>query len=109
MSETCGLCGRTFKNAQGLNLHGTRTHGLPWAHGVSGYTNHRCRCDECRDAWRTYMAGLRLIRIERPIPDWVKHGRASTYRNYSCRCGDCVAAARATGQADRLRRKGQTA
>lgn len=27
-------------------------HGTP-----GGYTNHRCRCDECRTAWREYRRG----------------------------------------------------
>jgi 5-methylcytosine-specific restriction endonuclease McrA len=24
-------------------------------HGLSGYTNHKCRCDTCRTAWRAYQ------------------------------------------------------
>lgn len=26
-----------------------------WHGTLGGYTNHRCRCDKCRAAWRAYM------------------------------------------------------
>lgn len=25
-----------------------------WKHGLGGYTNHRCRCSDCRAAMATY-------------------------------------------------------
>ena len=27
---------------------------MTWEHGVSGYGNHKCRCDTCRTAWAAY-------------------------------------------------------
>jgi len=28
-------------------------------HGVSGYTNHKCRCEVCTVAWNSYMVQYR--------------------------------------------------
>jgi 5-methylcytosine-specific restriction endonuclease McrA len=30
-----------------------------WSHGVSGYTNHHCRCDICKEAQSKYKAKRR--------------------------------------------------
>jgi hypothetical protein len=61
-----------------------------WAHGLSGYTGHGCRCDTCQkantDRCRRWKAGKRPE--DAPV-----HGVASTYRNYGCRCKPCTAAA----------------
>lgn len=73
-------------------------------HGTVGaYTNHACRCKECRAANRRshqsrreqrqaerVMVGGRLIA---PLPDEY-HGRPSTYAYHGCRCRDCVGAHR---------------
>ncbi len=108
--ETCARCGQTFKNTHGLNIHRARMHGETdaFTHGLSGYTNTRCRCDVCRDAWRDYIAEMRLIRAERPIPKRVQHGNANTYSNHGCRCEACTAAASALRLAYRRRKKADT-
>jgi hypothetical protein len=34
-------------------------------HGsVNGYTNFRCRCDDCKGAWSAYRAARRIKRAE---------------------------------------------
>lgn len=69
-------------------------------HNASTYTNHGCRCDECRKAWaaqvkrrqaerfalRTVVDGL-LVAAHLPAE---KHGVESTYGNWGCRCRDCT-------------------
>lgn len=61
-------------------------------HGTAhGYSYYRCRCDACRKVWNEKQAMLRLLRVERPIPDGVKHGTLNAYDNYSCRCDPCRA------------------
>lgn len=67
-------------------------------HGTSGaYIDGRCRCADCRSAWRIYMrnwrdkAAARVQRGELVIP----HGTAGGYTNYRCRCDKCCDAARA--------------
>jgi hypothetical protein len=65
------------------------------------YTNHKCRCEPCRAAWRTYTSDLRQRLAERLAadPSLAPHGKSSTYTNWGCRCGPCGAA-----QAARRRR-----
>lgn len=58
-------------------------HGTP-----GGYTNHGCRCDDCRAALRDYQRRRRKQRIESPTPDRV-HGTVNGYGNYGCRCDRC--------------------
>lgn len=42
-----------------------RRHGTP-----NGYTNYRCRCDACREAWRVYYAEqVARARAERTCPN----------------------------------------
>lgn len=53
-------------------------------HGTVSRYNGGCRCDECREALRLYMASLK----GRPAPS---HG-LSGYTNYGCRCDICRAA-----------------
>lgn len=62
-------------------------HGTP-----GGYTNHRCRCEPCRNAWNTYFRGRRSRRADAPTDgDNTRHGRSSTYCN-GCRCAECTKA-----------------
>lgn len=62
-----------------------RWHGTP-----GGYSNHGCRCDDCRKAWREHASKMRANRRNRAsIPDTVRHGVVSTYTNWGCRCEPC--------------------
>jgi hypothetical protein len=86
-------------------------------HGTSGgYTNHKCRCDECRAAWRAYISRRRAERYAEvnggPASDDVrakkladvKHGTESTYTNWGCRCRPCTDGHNAYCRAARQRR-----
>jgi beta-galactosidase GanA len=73
-------------------------------HGtISEYVNHKCRCTECREAWRAYMTALRAKRSEwvraNGLPIGIAHG-SSAYTNWGCRCDSCRSAV-----ADLARRK----
>lgn len=64
-------------------------------HGtVGGYTNHDCRCEECKEAATVYARTARKNRLELLEKDFwiVEHGLASTYGNWGCRCQDCTIA-----------------
>jgi len=68
-------------------------------HGsVSTYTNHVCRCDECRAAWASDTRRMRAGRVQRLAndPTLADHGLASTYCNWGCRCRACTDAATRT-------------
>ena len=58
-------------------------------HGISRYTNNRCRCDICVEAWRRYQRAQRLRLAELEPPE---HGTLTAYNGYSCRCESCRAA-----------------
>ena len=60
-------------------------------HGVSEYSNHRCRCTTCREAWRGYIAQLRARRAGTLEAGDPRHG-TNGYVNYACRCTVCVEA-----------------
>lgn len=71
-------------------------------HGTAAsYNNHACRCEDCREAIRSYHAERRKERYAKrvlvngqliaPLPD-ERHGKASTYANHGCRCRECVRA-----------------
>ena len=73
-------------------------------HGVSAYSNYKCRCDVCRSAWKEYMQKRRAARKDKRVeidgkmvaahlPD-ESHGKESTYTNHSCRCEECTEAQR---------------
>jgi hypothetical protein len=68
---------------------GDPRHGTP-----GGYTNHRCRCPECREAQRRYVVEDYRPRIREPgLPDDdERHGTYNAYSNYRCRCEQCRAA-----------------
>ena len=72
------------------------------AHGKLGsYTNHKCRCADCREAVRVYMGDWKATRAGL-VPDGA-HGKASTYTNYGCRCEDCREAKRVVSAESRRR------
>jgi alcohol dehydrogenase class IV len=64
------------------------------SHNLSTYTNHKCRCDECRAANADYMKRRRAERVSLLAQGLVDpvHGKATTYANYRCHCGPCLAA-----------------
>lgn len=70
-----------------------------WHGTAGGYVNHRCRCDACREAWRTYEP--RILSAERyrrrlgmkPMKYGRTHGIRATYK-HGCRCDECRAAER---------------
>lgn len=75
-------------------------------HGtVNGYSNLKCRCQPCRDAWADYVYRRRQERTrlaaEGKIPRWVEHGKATTYCNWRCKCRPCMNAHNADNQARR--------
>lgn len=70
-----------------------------FVHGYGGYTNHKCRCDICRNAnreqrasarafWRKERTQMRAAGFEHVVVG-ITHG-ISGYTNYSCRCNVCV-------------------
>jgi hypothetical protein len=81
---------------------------VPIPHGTQGgYTNHKCRCDECRAAWAAFCRRAKERRAA-SVPDEL-HGTEFGYSNYKCRCPNCTQAWSAA-VADRKRRAklGQT-
>ena len=57
-----------------MRLHGGN---MPDHHGTSGgYTNHKCRCVDCRAAWATTMREYKRRRVAegRPLPKYPKKG-----------------------------------
>lgn len=59
-------------------------------HGTySHYTNHGCRCDECRKANAKARHNLHQRFLNNEVV--VKHGDDSTYKNWGCRCDACAA------------------
>lgn len=60
-------------------------------HGsTSMYVYHKCRCERCREAWRSYVAGWRSRIVL--TDDDSRHGTLNAYNNYRCRCDRCRAA-----------------
>ena len=61
-------------------------------HGSLGaYTNHRCRCQRCRDAYSRYQVPIRQAFRQHGLePDDPRHGTDNGYTNYGCRCPDCT-------------------
>ena len=72
-------------------------------HGRSGtYTNHRCRCQDCRRAHSKVIRDRKAVRhsmrvevggrlVAAHLPD-DKHGNPNTYSNWGCRCAECTEA-----------------
>jgi len=66
----------------------------PIQHGtVSGYVNHKCHCDKCREAWRVYNRKRRAERYAytkaHGLPRTVKHGSPAAYNQWGCNCDVC--------------------
>jgi hypothetical protein len=58
-------------------------------HGTeNGYSNLKCKCEPCKQAWREAVAEDRKTRATKPVPDHV-HGTENGYRNYGCKCDKC--------------------
>ena len=64
-------------------------------HGtISRYTNHGCRCDECRAAMTEYMRQYTARKAAgQPVRKYAKHGVRARY-NAGCRCARCTEANR---------------
>lgn len=84
-------------------------------HGtVTGYNNHRCRCDGCREAWRVYhLAYLYRTGRQRPMAEFLasrmlSHGTISGYKR-GCRCDLCQPVGAATRKMYRDRVKARAA
>lgn len=62
-------------------------------HGTSGgYTNHKCRCNDCRLAWNAYSRRNKAKRRSRFVDDGsIIHGKASSYQR-GCNCDLCLSA-----------------
>lgn len=61
-------------------------HGLHWT-----YSDGLCRCDECREAKRVYVAARRRASL---AAGTLTHGKRGTY-DAGCRCHECTAARKA--------------
>ena len=75
-------------------------------HGsVNGYSNLKCRCQDCRDAhaanMRRYLAHVR----SRGIPAHIEHGTYNCYHTYGCRCDDCKAANARFSRGERMTKR----
>lgn len=88
-------------------------------HNASTYSNHRCRCDECRKSWTDYtkrrQSERHALRIEidgklvaAHLPE-EQHGRENTYGNHGCRCRPCTDAWATACRERNARRKGVAA
>lgn len=75
--------------------------GVP--HGsASTYSNHKCRCDECREAARLRAIEVRARRFAKRVLiegrlvaahlPHKSHGTVGAYTNHGCRCDTCTSA-----------------
>lgn len=72
-------------------------HGTP-----SGYTYHKCRCDECKAAESEYQSLRRASRPENYRPSTlIRHGTQSGYNTHGCRCEECRSAKAKAAQRSR--------
>lgn len=49
---------KTLKNGDGTRNRAS------WKHGVSGYVNHKCRCEVCKSAQKKYKTARRLAGLK---------------------------------------------
>lgn len=74
-----------------------------FTHGYSGYTNHRCRCEVCREGnrvkraesrahWKSERERIHAMGFEHVVIN-ITHG-VNGYSNYMCRCLVCIVAHR---------------
>ncbi len=68
------------------------THGT-----LTGYTNRRCRCGDCRGAFAAYRRARRAKLRHAPAKQ-IPHGTLNGYTNYACRCYPCYQANAAYGR-----------
>lgn len=61
---------------------------VTWHGTTGGYSNHGCRCPQCRKAWAAYCRKRKRERT----PENAPHGTTNGYHNYRCRCDRCRAA-----------------
>lgn len=76
-------------------------------HGtLNGYSNHRCRCEACKETWRDYCLQKRKRRFDlgAKYPQMIPHGTTGGYGNWRCRCEECTAAWNKDGR-ERVARK----
>jgi len=57
------------------------THGT-----LNSYSNHKCRCNPCREAMSTYSKSLKAKGL--PEGD-ARHGTYAGYNHYACTCQSC--------------------
>lgn len=78
-----------------------------WHGKLSGYTHHRCRCQDCRDARRTYDTACANGRHQLPELDWAvcaRGGSPSQYKAHRRRGQQaCPGCRRANADAKRAR------
>jgi hypothetical protein len=71
-----------------IKADGTIPHGT-----AGGYTNHGCKCAECKRAFAQASARSAQKRRERGLPPGdERHGTLNGYGNWGCRCDECTAA-----------------
>lgn len=64
----------------------------PWHGTPGGYSNHKCRCDDCRLAWNKYCADRkRARRAAFTADETTEHGLMRTYQR-GCTCPECKTA-----------------
>lgn len=106
-AESAGISTYVYKGAKALHDRKRADPSLipEHVHGtVNGYSNHQCRCEECRAAWAAEVARTKDQRASRPIPEHV-HGTENGYGNYKCRCDECTKAWSAASIARYRRRR----
>lgn len=64
----------------------------PWHGTPGGYSNRKCRCNDCRMAWNKYCADRKRNKRANytPKPE-DEHGTEKNYQN-GCSCAECKAA-----------------
>jgi hypothetical protein len=68
---------------------------MDFEHGtLSGYNNHRCRCELCTRAKNNWSLWNRMDLKATELTIY-QHGTPNSYYNYKCRCRFCKDAAKA--------------
>lgn len=76
-----------------LKPRGAKPWQASFEHGTSGgYSNYKCRCEKCTDAWNTYCAQSKVTRRKSFVADEsTEHGLERTYQA-GCACSECKSA-----------------
>lgn len=93
VSQTSGSSAERYRRAKERAL----ANPLEWddpRHGTVGaYSNWKCRCERCTEAWLANERRLKHNRIKRSQVKKaklnLKHGMPWTYSNWRCRCEAC--------------------